>query len=67
MTASGRIRTTEDLPVSTRDNSAEVNYRVGGSGTEESADESDEWSGYETEEPASEEEDTIVWGGRGVQ
>ena len=44
-TASGRRRITDDPPVSKQDSGAEVKYRVGSKGTEESADESTKWSG----------------------
>ena len=43
--ASGRGRTTEDPLVGIQDNDAEVKYRVGGKGMEESEAESAEWSG----------------------
>ena len=54
--ASRRKRATEDPPVRRHDDVTGGKYCVGGTGLEESADESAKWSGEETEESASEEE-----------
>ena len=58
----GRKIATEDPPVRTHDDSAGGKYHVGGTGPENSADESAEWSGEETEESASEEESDTTGG-----
>ena len=50
VTAAGRRRQTDDPPVCRKDDGAGGEYHTGGSGREESADESAEWSGEETEE-----------------
>ena len=47
--AGGRGRTTKDLPACRKDNGAGGKYRAGGRGTEDSTDESAEWSGEEME------------------
>ena len=56
-TAAGRRRrTTKDPRERRKENGVGGKYRVGGRGMEESADESSEWRGEETEESALEEE-----------
>ena len=57
-----RKRTTEDLSVSMQENITGGKYHLGRRGTEESVDESAEWSGEETGESATKEEADTTWG-----
>ena len=49
LTVAQRRRRTDDLPERRKNDGAGGKYRVGGSGTEESADKSSEWCGEDTE------------------
>ena len=55
-TVTGRQRQTDDPLVHRKNDGAGGKYRAGGSKTEKSTDESDEWGGEEMQESASEKD-----------